>query len=389
MLDNSFYFVNLNGMYYSPYPKTKLFIDMVPFNAWGQNLRNKLFISEAEWDRLRRETYRRADSRCEVCKGKGEKHPVECHEQWHFDAQTQVQTLRGLVALCPACHAATHFGFWTQQEPTTADTQLRNHLAKVNGWTPAKVEKHIEAAYAACQRLNSVQWLLDLTILERDYPDLLTPHTHRLMAAMHAGKHFDAQRPLNDVAQPKRRAPTVPSRVPRTRDPFPWPQDWLAGKHCADTLQILMGGSTLDEEVRARLPSRLAEGMPMDHLRQLGVDLVLKPLVAAHAGDAERFFDALDHSPLMPLAKRDTSGAWCLAYGFKPERHWGVDPSNWVQYPTSKELQWDRVAQAIGLDKKSSFGEKWHEARFQAWSERYAEVYDGLLLRLYEIDVDD
>jgi 5-methylcytosine-specific restriction endonuclease McrA len=59
---------------------------------------------------LRKRTYRQANYRCQVCGGRGSKHPVECHEIWHYDDENKIQKLMGLIALCPSCHQVKHIG---------------------------------------------------------------------------------------------------------------------------------------------------------------------------------------------------------------------------------------------------------------------------------------
>jgi len=65
----------------TPAPDTcaaRLTVNLVPAAQWGANLSQAL--RGKRWDVLRRETYRRADHRCEVCDGVGSQHLVEAHE---------------------------------------------------------------------------------------------------------------------------------------------------------------------------------------------------------------------------------------------------------------------------------------------------------------------
>ena len=76
---------------------TTLTVELVPRGQWGANLRSEL--PKKDWDRLRREQYKKAGYVCEICGGKGSRHPVECHEIWHYDEDTNTQRLDGLIAL--------------------------------------------------------------------------------------------------------------------------------------------------------------------------------------------------------------------------------------------------------------------------------------------------
>lgn len=134
----------------------KLFVDLVPRTAWFSNLRSELTASE--WDFARKLVAREAGHRCEACGGRGPQHPVECHERWHYDEKTKVQTLIGLVALCPACHEATHFGLATIRG---RDAQALAQLKKVRGWPTTKAKKHVDAAFDAYAQRSCFQWTLD------------------------------------------------------------------------------------------------------------------------------------------------------------------------------------------------------------------------------------
>ena len=63
----------------------KLTIELVPQSSWGNNLRSEANLSKGQWDKLRKESYRKANYKCEICGEKGPKWPVECHEIWHYD----------------------------------------------------------------------------------------------------------------------------------------------------------------------------------------------------------------------------------------------------------------------------------------------------------------
>lgn len=58
----------------------RLTIELVPKTCWFSNVRDR--VSRQDWDRIRSQVYEQADRRCEVCGGRGSRHPVECHEVW-------------------------------------------------------------------------------------------------------------------------------------------------------------------------------------------------------------------------------------------------------------------------------------------------------------------
>lgn len=139
--------------------KKVLLPELVPSTAWCNNLRSEL--PAARWDVIRRFVYQRAGYRCEVCGGKGEKHPVECHEVWEY--QKKIQRLAGLVALCPACHECKHIGL---AEINGRMEAVVEHMVKVNGQSRAEVLDVIDEAFETWRERSEVDWKLDLKYLE-------------------------------------------------------------------------------------------------------------------------------------------------------------------------------------------------------------------------------
>jgi len=138
----------------------RLTIELVPATAWWSNLRS--ILPADGWEKCKRFVRRRSGDRCEVCGGRGPKWPVECHEIWGYDDDRHVQVLRGLVALCPACHLAKHPGY--------AGTigmleQTLTHYARVNGVSRAEARADYEAAMRLFEERSRHDWDLDVTWL--------------------------------------------------------------------------------------------------------------------------------------------------------------------------------------------------------------------------------
>jgi hypothetical protein len=138
----------------------RLTIELVPQTCWFSNVRDR--VSCEDWGRMRSQVYEHAGSRCEVCGGRGSKHPVECHEVWEYDETTAVQRLVRMIGLCPACHEVKHMGL--------ADIKGRGeiaaaHLAEVNGWTPQVTAVYIDQAFARWQERSDRTWSLDVSAL--------------------------------------------------------------------------------------------------------------------------------------------------------------------------------------------------------------------------------
>lgn len=148
---------------FHPYEPPRLTIELVPSPQWEDNLRSHL--TEREWDSLRNACYTRAGSRCEVCGGRGRKHPVECHEIWQFDDSWGVQTLLGLVALCPDCHKVKHIGFAASRGPQTLARAL-NHLMRVNQWPEDLTEAYVAKMFEIWRHRSRRKWKLNLSWLD-------------------------------------------------------------------------------------------------------------------------------------------------------------------------------------------------------------------------------
>jgi cytochrome c2 len=138
----------------------RLTIELVPSTQWGANLSQSL--KGRRWDVLRKETYRRAGDRCEVCGGVGIRHAVEAHEVWEYEQETGTQRLVRLIALCPACHEVKHFG---RAQVIGRGAEAGAHLAAVNGWSEAEAKAYVASAGAAWRERNKVAWTLDLSVL--------------------------------------------------------------------------------------------------------------------------------------------------------------------------------------------------------------------------------
>jgi hypothetical protein len=138
-------------------PPARLTVELVPKTSWYHNVR--ALVDELGWDRIRRQVYRQADYRCEVCGGRGPEHPVECHEVWRYDDPTRVQLLVRMIALCPDCHQVKHLGLANVQG---RGAQARAHLARVNGWTLAQADAYIAEAFQVWAQRSGGPWTLDL-----------------------------------------------------------------------------------------------------------------------------------------------------------------------------------------------------------------------------------
>lgn len=150
--------------------KPKLTIELVPSSCFYSNVRTVL--PKKEWDRLRKESYKKANYKCEICKGsglnQGYKHALECHEIWEYrsDGKTNIQHLKGLISLCPRCHQAKHIG---RTIAIGKKTTIFKHIAKINKWTTKMVENYVGACFQEHKLRSKIKWKLNINVLTEKY----------------------------------------------------------------------------------------------------------------------------------------------------------------------------------------------------------------------------
>ncbi|AIW17427.1 hypothetical protein IX91_25560 (plasmid) [Vibrio tubiashii ATCC 19109] len=144
--------------YYPP----RLSVELVPSSSWFDNVRSR--VTPQEWSFLKKNTAKNAKYRCEICKGKGPKWPVECHEIWHYDDVRHIQTLLGLTALCPACHEVKHIGFTSLKGK---ELEATAHLALVNGWSYKGASDYVSYCFEIWRKRSEKNWEIDISWLEK------------------------------------------------------------------------------------------------------------------------------------------------------------------------------------------------------------------------------
>jgi 5-methylcytosine-specific restriction endonuclease McrA len=140
-----------------------LSIELVPKTCWFSNVRDH--VSQIEWDKLRKASYKKANYVCEICGNRGESHPVECHEIWNYDDEHFTQTLKGLISLCPNCHEVKHIGLAGLRGRGEI---AKNHLAKVNKWSNEVAEQYINLAKDIFIERSKYEWNLNFEWLTKE-----------------------------------------------------------------------------------------------------------------------------------------------------------------------------------------------------------------------------
>ena len=150
----------------------KLTIELVPRTSWYNNVRSN--VSDVRWKELRTTCYNKAGRKCEICgetgKDQGYGHNVECHEIWEYDEYKHLQTLKGLIALCPLCHKTKHAGLARiNGEQELVVTQLM----KVNNIDKYSAVLSLEDAFLIWDERSVFEWNVDISWLDKN-GDVLT-----------------------------------------------------------------------------------------------------------------------------------------------------------------------------------------------------------------------
>lgn len=143
----------------------KLEIELIPKTTHFTNVRS--MVPAEQWDVLRKNCYTQAGHRCEICGGKGEKWPVECHEVWDYNFKTKTQKLIRLIALCPSCHEVKHMGL---AQVRGRREIAKYHLMRVNQISNDDAEQAIEHAFEDWHEKNQINWKLDISHIEKCSP---------------------------------------------------------------------------------------------------------------------------------------------------------------------------------------------------------------------------
>jgi hypothetical protein len=160
--------------------KIKLSIELIPKTCQWSSVRSTL--TTQQWDKIRKLSYEAAGNVCEICgesgKNQGYKHNVECHEIWEYDNKNHIQTLGGLISLCPICHQVKHIG---RAIAMGKENDCFNQMAKVNKWTREQIQEHIVESFKLHKTRSKHKWGLDLSLLSKDpYNIELKENTERI-----------------------------------------------------------------------------------------------------------------------------------------------------------------------------------------------------------------
>lgn len=151
---------------------SELYVDLIPKSCWFTNVR--YCVRPEDWDKIRKIVYSRARYKCECC---GiycikNKIPIEAHERWDYNYDTNTQKLVRLIGLCKLCHSTTHFGL---SRMNGMEEKVSNHLKKVRNFNFEELKEHIDVAYAIWLERNNLEWNLDLDLITSNGFEIVKP----------------------------------------------------------------------------------------------------------------------------------------------------------------------------------------------------------------------
>lgn len=128
-----------------------LAIQPLPNSTWGLSLSQKL--PKEEWDFIRRECYKIANYRCEICHSSNS--GLNAHELWLFDDKKLLQVFNGLECCCTLCHDVHHFGRSSFVYNLPQIETLIRHWCRINKLTFRSFQKHRDEMFALSIRRAS------------------------------------------------------------------------------------------------------------------------------------------------------------------------------------------------------------------------------------------
>ncbi len=132
-----------------------LTFESVPEECWGYSLYH--LLSPADWDRVRKDAYRRAGYRCRICGAKGR---LEAHEKWSYDKDIRLQKLEDVLALCHNCHQVKHI---SRAYLAGEGENAAAHFMRVNGCSQAEFHEQLQKMNEEYLALNKIEgWTTDI-----------------------------------------------------------------------------------------------------------------------------------------------------------------------------------------------------------------------------------
>ena len=137
----------------------KLTFEVIPEECWGYSLYH--ILSSSDWDKVRKDAYRRAGYQCRICGAKGR---LEAHEKWSYDEEKRLQKLEDVLALCNKCHSVKHI---SRLYLVGKGEEAAAHFIAVNGCSQAEFHEALGKMNEEYRARNQIEgWVTDITWLK-------------------------------------------------------------------------------------------------------------------------------------------------------------------------------------------------------------------------------
>ena len=144
----------------------KLTFESVPEECWGYSLYH--ILTPADWDKVRKDAYRRAGYKCRICGAKGR---LEAHEKWNYDEENRLQKLTDVLALCNKCHSVKHI---SRAYAVGKGEEAAAHFMAVNGCSQMEFHEALGQMNEEYRARNQIQgWVTDITWLKDKFEIVL------------------------------------------------------------------------------------------------------------------------------------------------------------------------------------------------------------------------
>jgi hypothetical protein len=119
-------------------------------------------MKKSEWDKLRKEAYKKSDGHCLICNEPSEL--LEAHERWDFNEDIHIQKLIDIIGICPKCHSVIHIG---RTQMLGYEQQAKEHFMKINNADLLDYANATLEAKTIYERKSKIyDWSLDVSWLE-------------------------------------------------------------------------------------------------------------------------------------------------------------------------------------------------------------------------------
>ena len=144
----------------------KIKFECLPPALWNKNIRSEL--GQAQWNIIRKKTYRKYNCRCSIC---GKRAKMNAHEVWKLKINsnkgTGKQILVNIIAVCDDCHNVIHIG--RSLSIGIPFEQLISYYVRFNNISITDALADFNYIDEKLIKLDKIQhWSIDLSLLDND-----------------------------------------------------------------------------------------------------------------------------------------------------------------------------------------------------------------------------